>query len=160
MTSNLIKTRILCPHGTDATLYFRYFVRLLNFYGYWRPITHVRRSFGCLSSAQFQIFKIRIMIRMRITNILYESTRVRTTNPANPIKDSRIRRIYSNYESSNNNTTSRGRQTRELYHIARAMATAAIEPTVARTVDAALTCLIEGLSPAASASAEVEDDPA
>ena len=41
-------------------------------------------SFKCFESSKFQILKI----RMRITNILYESTRVRTTNPKSPQNDS------------------------------------------------------------------------
>ena len=93
------------PQITSRSLYFRHFARILTFYDYWHSKTRIWLDFECLSSSHHQTLKIRIMIRMRITNILYESTRVRTTNPSKPQKDSRIRRIYSNYESSNINTS-------------------------------------------------------
>ena len=61
-----------------------------HFYDDWHSKTHAWRCFKYLSSSHLQNLKTRIMIRMRITNILYESTRARTTNPSNPQKDSRI----------------------------------------------------------------------
>ena len=104
MTSVLIKHNVSYPHNTNISLNFCHFARILTFYDYWHSKTRIWLDFECLSSSHHQTLKIRIMIRMRITNILYESTRVRTTNPSKPQKDSRIRRIYSNYESSNINT--------------------------------------------------------
>ena len=101
-----IEHRLICPQNIMRSLYSRHDTRIVTRCDFVHSETHVWLGFDYSSTMTIVNItpNLRIMIRMRITNILCESSRTRTTNPSKPQKDSRIRRIYSNYESSNINT--------------------------------------------------------